>query len=75
MGNLFIDWKLGKKLYTGKTFFFGGGGGGVSPLKLGSYGVLLAHIFKILGISNEKPSISIEIPSILIKNLGFRSKC
>ena len=70
MGNLFIDWKLGKKLYTGKTFFLW-----VSPLKLGSYGILLSHIFKILGISNEKPSISIEIPSALIKNLGFRSKC
>ena len=29
-----------------------------------AYGIRLSHIF-------EKPSISIEIPSILIKNLGF----
>ena len=26
-------------------------------------------------ISNKKPTISIEIPSISIKNLGSRSKC
>ena len=31
----------------------------------------LSHIFEIPGISNEKPSISIEISSISIENLGF----
>ena len=39
-----------------------------------SYGIRLSHIFDIPCISNEKPSISIEIPSIWIKNLEFRSK-
>ena len=34
----------------------------------------MSHIFEIISISNEKPSISIEIPSILLENLGFRSK-
>ena len=34
----------------------------------------MSHIFEISSISNEKSSISIEIPSISIKNLGFRSK-
>ena len=29
------------------------------------------HIFEIPGASNEKPSISFEIPSISIKNLGL----
>ena len=33
-----------------------------------------SHIFEIPSISNEKLCISIEIPSILIENLGFRSK-
>ena len=37
-------------------------------------GILLSHILKLPGISNEKPSISIKTPSISIKNLGFRSK-
>ena len=39
-----------------------------------NYGIRLSHIFEIPSISNEKPSISIKIPSVLIKNLGFRSK-
>ena len=34
----------------------------------------MSHIFKIPSILNEKLSISIEIPSISIENLGFRSK-
>ena len=38
------------------------------------YGTQLSHIFEIPSISNKKPSISIEIRSISIKNLGFRSK-
>ena len=38
------------------------------------YGIRLSHNFEIPGILNEKPSISMEIPSILIENLGFRSK-
>ena len=38
------------------------------------YGIRLSHIFKIPSISNEKPGISIKIPSISIKNLGFQSK-
>ena len=38
------------------------------------YGILFSHIFKIPIILNENPSASIEIPSISIKNLGFRSK-
>ena len=38
------------------------------------YGRQLSHIFDIPSISNEKPSISIEIPIISIKNLEFRSK-
>ena len=29
-----------------------------------TYGLRLPHIFEITSISNEKPSISIEIPSI-----------
>ena len=33
----------------------------------------MSHIFEITRISNEKPSISDEIPNILIENLGFRS--
>ena len=35
------------------------------------YGTQLSYIFKISSIANEKPSISIEIPSILIEILGF----
>ena len=37
------------------------------------YGMWLSHIFKIPNISNEKPSISIKIPSSSIENLrlGF----
>ena len=38
------------------------------------YGIRFSHIFKIPIILNEKPSISIEIPSISIKNLESRSK-
>ena len=38
------------------------------------YGIRLSHIFEIPSISNEKPSISIKVPSILIENFGFRSK-
>ena len=38
------------------------------------YGIRLSHIFEIPSISNEKPSISIIIPNILIENLGIRSK-
>ena len=38
------------------------------------YGIRLSHIFEIPSISNEKPSISIEIAIISIKNLRFRSK-
>ena len=34
----------------------------------------LSHIFEIASISDEKPSISVEIPSILIENLGIQSK-
>ena len=34
----------------------------------------MSHIFEISSISNEKPSILIEIPSISIENLRFRSK-
>ena len=41
---------------------------------LGIYGIRLSHIFEIPSTSNKKRSISIEIPSISIKNLGFRSK-
>ena len=43
-------------------------------LKPAKYGMRLSHIFEIPIISNEKPSISIKIPSILMKHLGFRSK-
>ena len=38
------------------------------------YGIGLSQIFKLPSISNEKPSISIEISSILFENLRFRSK-
>ena len=38
------------------------------------HGIRLSHISEIPSISNEKPSMSMEIPSILIENLGFRSK-
>ena len=38
------------------------------------YGIRLSHIFEIVSISNKKPSISTKIPSISIKNFGFRSK-
>ena len=38
------------------------------------YEMRVSHIFEIPSISNEKPSFSIEIPRISIKNLGFRSK-
>ena len=41
----------------------------------GIYGIRLSHIFEIPSSSNEKPSISIEILCISIKNFGFRSKC
>ena len=37
-------------------------------------GIQLSHIFEIPSISNEKPSISIKIPSILIENLEFQLK-
>ena len=43
-------------------------------LKPAKYGMRLSHIFEIPIISNEKPSISIKMPSILIKHLGIRSK-
>ena len=33
-------------------------------------GIQLSHIFEIFSISNEIASISMEIPSILIKMLG-----
>ena len=46
----------------------------INSFNLKKYGIRLSHIFEITTISNEKPSISIEIPSISIKNLGFRSK-
>ena len=36
--------------------------------------VNMKHIFKMPSMSNEKPSISIKIPSISIENLGFRLK-
>ena len=39
-----------------------------------TYGIRLPHIFKIPNISNKKPIISTEIPSLSIENLGFRSK-
>ena len=35
------------------------------------YGIRLSHIFEIPSISNEKPSISIEISIISIENLEF----
>ena len=38
------------------------------------YRIQLSHIFEIPSISNEKPSISIKIPSILIENLEFQLK-
>ena len=38
------------------------------------YGIQLLHIFEIPSISNEKPGISIKIPSISIENIRFRSK-
>ena len=34
----------------------------------------MSHIFEIRSISNEKPNILMEIPSISIRNLGFPSK-
>ena len=34
----------------------------------------LSHVFEIASISGEKPSISLEIPSILIENLGVQWK-
>ena len=34
-------------------------------------GILLSHILKLPGISNEKPSISIKTPSISIEILGI----
>ena len=40
----------------------------------GNHGMRLSHIFEIPSISNEKPSIPIEIPSILIEHLEFRTK-
>ena len=38
------------------------------------YGIRLLHIFEIPSILNEKPRISIKIPSISIEKLRFRSK-
>ena len=34
----------------------------------------MSHIFELRSISSKKPSVSIETPRVLIKNLGFRSK-
>ena len=47
---------------------------GIALVQVEIYGIQLSHIFEIPSISSEKASISIEIPSILIKNLGFQSK-
>ena len=38
------------------------------------YEIWLSHIFKMPSMSNEKPSISIKIPSISTENFGFRLK-
>ena len=43
-------------------------------LRTHSYGIRLSHIFEIASILDEKPSISLEIPSILIENLGIQWK-
>ena len=38
------------------------------------YEIWLLNIFKIPSMPNEKPSISVEIFSISLENLGFRLK-
>ena len=51
-----------------------GEGGDYSDVLGDFYRIELSHIFEIPSISNEKPSILIEISSISIEHLLFRSK-
>ena len=51
-----------------------GEGGDYSDVLGDFYWIELSHIFEIPSISNEKPNILIEISSISIEHLSFRSK-